>query len=124
MSRVRGSVPSNPSRGEIWIVDLSTTRGHEQEGESRPCLVVSANELNTGPSELAIVIPITKSSRGIPFHVEIDPSESGLDFSSFIMCEQIRSLSRERLRNRIGKRLLPKTMIMVEAILKTLLSLR
>ncbi len=85
-----------PSRGEIWLVDLSPIRGHEQSGR-RPCLVVSVNLFNHGPAGLAIVLPITTKEKGIPFHIEIAPLEGGLKELSYVKCEDVRSISVERL---------------------------
>lgn len=90
-----------PSQGEIWVADLNPVRGHEQAGK-RPCLIVSVDLFNHGPAGLAVVIPITTRRKGIPFHVEIGPSESGLKETSFIKCEDIRSISSERLSGRLG----------------------
>lgn len=85
-----------PARGEIWIVDLNPVRGHEQSGR-RPGLVVSTDIFNSGPAELVVLVPITSKEKGIPFHVEIYPPEGGLKERSFIKCEDIRSLAKERL---------------------------
>ncbi len=51
---------TKPSRGQIWLVDLNPTRGHEQAAK-RPCLVVSVDLFNQGASGLAVVLPITSS---------------------------------------------------------------
>lgn len=61
-----------PSKGDIWLVDLNPTRGHEQAGK-RPCLVVSVDLFNQGASGLVVVLPITSKEKGIPFHVEVNP---------------------------------------------------
>lgn len=63
-------------------------------------MIVSATTFNQGPRELVVVMPVTRtrrSSRGYPFHVEIAPAESGLPDVSFVMVEQIRSVSTTRL---------------------------
>lgn len=112
-----------PQRGEVWLCDLDPTRGHEQAGQ-RPCLVVSANELNSGGSGMIMVCPVTKVNRGIPFHIPISANESRLDFDSVIECDQIRSIAAERFSRRIGVQLNAKTMIKVEGVLKTLLCIR
>ncbi|WP_366922161.1 type II toxin-antitoxin system PemK/MazF family toxin [Metallumcola ferriviriculae] len=91
-----------PSQGEIWVADLNPARGHEQAGK-RPCLIVSVDLFNHGPAGLAVVMPITTRRKGIPFHVEIGLTESGLREISFIKCEDIRSISTERLTGRLGK---------------------
>lgn len=83
-------------RGEVWLVDLNPVKGHEQAGK-RPCLVISVNLFNQGASGLVVVLPITSKQKGIPFHVEINPSEGGVKMPSFIKCEDVRSISVERL---------------------------
>ena len=49
-----------------------------------------------------IVLPITSVGKGIPFHVEVKPPEGGLTMRSFIKCEEIRCVSKVRLRERLG----------------------
>lgn len=90
-----------PSRGEIWWVDLNPVKGHEQAGR-RPGLILSVDTFNHGPAGMAILIPITKTDRKIPFHVPVCPPEGGLTCKSFIKCEDIRSVSTERLSGRLG----------------------
>lgn len=92
---------AEPSRGEIWLVDLAPTRGREQTG-TRPGLVISVDRFNEGPAELVVVVPITTQAKGIPFHVPVDPPEGGLDRRSFIKCEDLRSVSKERLVRALG----------------------
>ncbi len=112
---------SEPSRGEIWLVDLSPIRGHEQAGR-RPGVVVSVDEFNHGPAGLVIVIPITTKAKGIPFHVEVHPPESGLARLSFIKCEDVRSIAKERLLKRLG-RIPPAKVAEIEDRLRILLGL-
>jgi mRNA interferase MazF len=71
-------------RGEIWSTDLNPVRGYEQAGK-RPCLVVSVDLFHQGASGLAIVLPVTSKSKGIPFYVRIDPPEGGVKMPSFII---------------------------------------
>jgi mRNA interferase MazF len=92
---------ADPLRGEVWNVDLNPTRGREQRG-SRPALVVSTDRFNRGPAELVVVVPITGTERGIPLHVRFDPPEGGLKKRSFAKCEDVRSVSKERLTRRWG----------------------
>ena len=110
-----------PARGEIWTVDLSPTRGREQSG-ARPALVLSADAFNAGPAELAVVLPLTTKAKGIPFHVEIRPPEGGTSDTSYIKCEDIRSISKERLRDRWGA-VSSETLSQVEERLRILLDL-
>ncbi len=93
---------AGPFRGEVWNADLDPTRGREQAGK-RPVLVISADSFNSGPADLAVVLPITSKGKGIPWHVQINAGEAGLRSDSYIMCEMIRSVSRERLVKRLGE---------------------
>ena len=110
-----------PGRGEIWLVDLNPTRGHEQAGV-RPALVVSANLFNQGPAGLVVVLPLTSTERGVPLHVPIDPPDGGVRQRSYIKCEDIRSISVDRLRTRWGL-VSPNRMRLVEDRLKILLEI-
>ncbi|MEX2285242.1 MAG: type II toxin-antitoxin system PemK/MazF family toxin [Gemmatimonadota bacterium] len=91
----------NPSGGEIWFVDFNLTRGHEQAG-TRPALVLSVNRFNHGPAGLLVVLPLTRTDRGIASHVRVDAQPQGLRETSFIMCEMIRSVSKNRLIELVG----------------------
>jgi mRNA interferase MazF len=86
-------------RGEVWLAELEATRGREQAGE-RPVLVVSADPINQSAADLVVAVPFTTRRRGIPTHVEVHPPAGGLREISFAMCEQVRSLSTERLGSR------------------------
>ena len=108
-------------RGDVWFVDLDPTKGREQGGR-RPCLIVSDDSLNTSPAELVIVIPITSKHKQIPSHVEIRPPEGGLQLRSFIKCEDIRSITTERLIKAMGS-VTRATLDKVEERLRLLLSL-
>jgi mRNA interferase MazF len=87
--------------GEVWQANLDPTVGHEQ-GEARPVIIVSDDQLNEGPSRIALVVPLTRKYRGIPFLVEVTPTAGGLKHRSFALCEMIRSISTDRARYRIG----------------------
>jgi mRNA interferase MazF len=112
---------SEPQRGEIWTVDLDPTRGHEQSGK-RPALVVSASLFNQGPSGLVIVLPLTTRDKRIPTHIRMAPPEGGLPAVSFIKCEDIRSVSTERLTRRWGV-VSETTLTQVEDAMRILLEL-
>ena len=109
------------SRGEIWLVNLSPTRGREQAG-TRPALIVSVDLFNHGAAELVVVIPVTSKAKGIPLHVEVNPPEGGLSLKSFVKCEDVRSISTARLIKKLGK-VSPQTVNCVEDRLKILLGL-
>jgi mRNA interferase MazF len=112
---------ANCYRGEVWFVDLNPTKGREQAG-SRPCLIVSDNGLNHSSADIVIVIPITSKAKGIPSHVEVSPPEGGLQMRSFIKCEDIRSISTDRLIRVMGTVSLP-TLERVGQSLRLLLNL-
>ncbi len=92
---------AGPQRGEVWLVDLSPIKGHEQGGR-RPCLIISVDFFNTSAAGLVIVIPITTRNRRIRSHVPIVPPEGGVKECSFAKCEDVRSISVERLMERWG----------------------
>ena len=110
-----------PSRGEVWFLNLDPIQGHEQAG-SRPALIISVDQFNHGPAALAVVLPITSKAKGIPFHVPLHPPEGGLKQLSFIKCEDVRSVSTMRLMQRWG-RISLQTMLAVEDRLRILLGL-
>ena len=112
---------TSPSRGEIWMVDLNPTRGHEQAGV-RPALVISVDTFNHGPAGLAVVLPVTSRQKGIPLHVPVDPPEAGLTMISFIKTEDVRPVAVERLTRRLGQ-VTDVTMAQVEDRLRILLDL-
>lgn len=112
---------NTPSRGEVWTVNLNPVRGHEQAGY-RPGLVVSVDTFNHGPAGLIVIIPITTKEKGIPFHVTINPPEGGVSKKSFVKCEDIRSVSTERLSKCLGT-VSPGTLKAIEDRLKILLDL-
>lgn len=109
-------------RGEVWRVDLEPVRGHEQ-GRVRPALVVSASILNRGPSGLVTVVPITSKARSIRSFLRIDPPEGGVPKTSFLICDQIRTISTDRLLRRLGV-IRASTLAQVEDRLKILLDLQ
>ncbi len=116
-------MPNGPaaSRGDIWLADLNPVRGHEQAGH-RPVLVVSVDPFNQSRADLVVIIPITSTLRNIPFHVVVQPPEGGLTNASAILCEAVRSISKDRLITRWGS-VLPTTMATVEDRLRVLMGL-
>lgn len=112
---------SGPVRGEVWLIDLNPTRGHEQAG-IRPAVIVSVDLFNQGPAGLVAVLLMTSTFRRIPLHVAVDPPEGGVRQRSFIKCEDIRSVSTERLIQRWGSLSAPR-MAAIEDRLRILLGL-
>lgn len=91
----------SPSRGDVWMIDLRPVRGREQDGV-RPAMVLSVDKFNHGPADLVIVLPITTKQKNIPTHVPVPKGEAGLTEDSYIKCEDIRSVSKDRLRSYRG----------------------
>ncbi len=88
-------------QGDVWEACLEPVVGHEQGG-TRPVLVVSVDQISSGRGEMCIVVPFTRTDRGTPIHVRVDPPEGGLTSVSFALPENVRSLSRGRLAKRLG----------------------
>ena len=84
-------------RGEIYFADLSPTVGTEIS-KRRPVLVVS-NEANNRAASTVTVLPITSNvSRIYPFEIALSPQDSGLSKPSKAQAQQIRTISRGRIR--------------------------
>ncbi len=90
-----------PQRGEIWTVDLHPVRGKERRKQWR-ALVISVNELNHGPAGIATLLPISAVDQKIATHVKVPAGEAMLAKDAFVKCEEMRSVSIERLTNRVG----------------------
>lgn len=103
------------------MVDFDPTKGHEQAGR-RPALVLSVDAFNNSPADLVIVLPLTSKAKGVRSHVEVNPPEAGLTTRSFIKCEDVRSVAKERLSRRRG-RVSPQTLTAVEYRVRMLLGL-
>jgi mRNA interferase MazF len=88
-------------QGEVWEARLEPVVGHEQGG-TRPVLIVSVDQISSGRGEMCIVVPFTRTDRGTPIHIRVDPPEGGLTAVSFALPENVRSVSRERLSKRRG----------------------
>lgn len=91
----------DPKCGEVWLVNFDPQVGREQGGV-RPALVISNDAFNVIRNDLHIIVPITRTDRGLPYHVRVEPPEGGLESVSMIMCEQERSQSIKRFLKRQG----------------------
>lgn len=90
-------------RGDIFFADLSPVVGSEQGG-IRPVLVVQ-NDIGNKYSPTVIVAAITSqiNKSKLPTHIEISAEEYGLTKDSVILMEQIRTIDKRRLKDKIGK---------------------
>jgi mRNA interferase MazF len=89
------------NRGDIWLVDFGDPIGSEQSGR-RPAVIISADRLNQSRAGVVIVIPCTTRRRGLPSHIELDPQTSELSEVSYAKCEDIKSISEQRLIAKLG----------------------
>jgi mRNA interferase MazF len=108
-------------RGEIWVIDLDPVLGHEQ-AERRPALILSAVAFNASSADLVAVLPITSKPRKLPSRIRIAPPEGGLRVESWVICEQVRTVSKRRLSSRLGA-VLPSTLRSVSDVVRLLLDL-
>jgi len=99
-----------PSRGEVILVELDPTRGSEIR-KTRPCLVVSPDELNHH-LRTVIVAPMTTGGHAYPFR----PTCRFGGKEGRVALDQLRTVDRERLRKRLGV-LRPRTLAAVFAVL-------
>ncbi|WP_206447515.1 type II toxin-antitoxin system PemK/MazF family toxin [Agrococcus sp. KRD186] len=86
--------------GTVSWVTLDPVRGREQGGH-RPVLVVASAGYLDAVTTLVVVLPITSVDRGWPNHIPVD-GPSGLRAPSWIMTEQPRTLSRDRITSIAG----------------------
>lgn len=90
-------------RGDIFYADLSPVVGSEQGG-IRPVLIVQ-NDIGNKYSPTVIAAAITSqiNKAKLPTHIEISAQEYGLLKDSVILLEQIRTIDKKRLREKIGR---------------------
>ena len=106
--------------GVVAWAALEPVRGREQGGH-RPVLVIASAGYLDAVTTLAIALPITTVDRGWPNHIRVD-GPSGLDKPSWIMTEQPRTLSRDRL-TKIAGRVTPECLAATRAWLGDFLDL-
>ncbi len=100
-------------RGDIYFADLSPVVGSEQGG-MRPVLIVQNDTGNRhSPTVIAAAITSQTGKARLPTHITLSAADCGLSRDSVILLEQIRTLDKSRLRERMG-RLDDKTMKSVD----------
>lgn len=103
-------------RGELYYADLSPVVGSEQGG-IRPVLVVQNDVGNKySPTVIAAAVTSKLSKARLPTHIELSASVYGLMRDSVVLLEQIRTIDKRRLKERIGL-LSPQIMSEVDAAL-------
>jgi len=89
-------------RGDIYYADLSPVVGSEQGGV-RPVLIVQNNVGNKfSPTVIAAAITSQINKAKMPTHIEIGAADYGLSKDSVILLEQVRTIDKKRLKERIG----------------------
>ena len=89
-------------RGEIYYADLSPVVGSEQGG-MRPVLIVQNDVGNRySPTVIAAAITSQQNKARLPTHIEIEARTYGLTKNSVVLLEQVRTLDKRRLRERLG----------------------
>ena len=90
-------------RGDIFYADLSPVVGSEQGGV-RPVLIVQNDTGNKhSPTVIAAAITSQTGKARLPTHIELNAQSVGLSRDSVILLEQIRTIDKSRLRERMGK---------------------
>jgi mRNA interferase MazF len=110
-------------RGDVFRANLTPTEGAEQDGV-RPVLVVSRDAINRS-IPLVVVVPLTDAAnktKTYPSHVRFKAGCAGLTMESIALCEQIRAISKTRLKSKMGT-LNRAEMTSIEAALKITLDL-
>lgn len=89
-------------RGDIYYADLSPVVGSEQGG-IRPVLIVQNNVGNKySPTVIAAAITSQKYKNDLPTHIRVNADECGLSRDSIVLLEQVRTIDKRRLRERMG----------------------
>ena len=90
-------------RGELYYADLSPVVGSEQGGV-RPVLVVQNDVGNKySPTVIAAAVTSQMSKAKLPTHIALSAGEYGLPKDSVVLLEQIRTIDKKRLREKIGE---------------------
>lgn len=96
-----GRLENVVKRGDIVLCDLGFGEGSEQSG-IRPCVVIQNDKGNRYSTTLIVAAITSSSSKAkMPTHIEID-EKCGLDKASVILCEQIRTIDKNRVKKFIG----------------------
>lgn len=92
----------NVKRGDIFYADLSPVIGSEQGGV-RPVLIIQNDMGNRfSPTVIAAAITSQQSKSKLPTHIKLDTKYCGLPKDSIVLLEQIRTLDKARLKEKIG----------------------
>ncbi len=92
----------NIRRGDIYYADLSPVVGSEQGGV-RPVLIVQNDVGNKySPTVIAAAITSQKTKTSLPTHIQLQAQNTGLQKDSIVLLEQIRTIDKHRLKEKMG----------------------
>ncbi len=90
-----------PIRGDVWLVSLDPTIGHEVQ-KTRPAVIVT-NDIYNRHNWVVVVMPLTSHETAEYDQVLIRPPEGGVTSTSVTLPDQIRAVDRRRLVKRLGR---------------------
>ena len=103
MPEKKGLIIMSIKRGEIYYADLSPVVGSEQGGV-RPVLIVQNDIGNKhSPTVIAAAITSQREKARLPTHISLDAVSCGLSKDSVVLLEQVRTLDKRRLKERMGE---------------------
>ena len=89
-------------RGDIYYADLSPVVGSEQGG-MRPVLIVQNDTGNRhSPTVIAAAITSQRDKTDLPTHIKVDADGCGLSKDSIVLLEQVRTIDKQRLKEKMG----------------------
>ena len=89
-------------RGDIYYADLSPAVGSEQGG-IRPLLIVQNDVGNKfSPTVIAAAITSQRDKTNLPTHIHVDADGCGLSKNSIVLLEQVRTIDKQRLKEKMG----------------------
>ena len=101
-SECERSVDTNVRRGDIYYADLSPVVGSEQGGV-RPVLIIQNDTGNRySPTVIAAAITSQTNKAKLPTHIALSAPDHGLPRDSVVLLEQVRTLDKRRLREKMG----------------------
>ena len=93
---------SSVKRGDIYYADLSPVVGSEQGG-TRPVLIVQNDVGNKfSPTVIAAAITSQRFKTSLPTHIQVNARECGLSKDSIVLLEQVRTIDKQRLKEKMG----------------------
>jgi mRNA interferase MazF len=115
-------MPRNPvpRRGDVWLVSLDPTIGHEVR-KTRPTVVVTSDVYNRN-NWVIVVVPLTSHTTAQYDQVLIEPPEGGVGAASVTLPDQMRAVDRRRFVKRLG-RVSRDTLQQIDRSLKIVLDL-